>query len=249
MPSDYKALAQPLGVVGTVVVEASPLEEDNQWILNLADQERSILGFVGHLKPGRPNFRKQLDRFSEHPLFKGIRIGGWGVAIEPQSTAYIADLKRLSERQLMADVIISPDQLPAVAQIAQAIPSLRIVIDHVANVRVDGQRPPENWIQGMKACSAQPHVYCKISALVEGTGKSHQDAPQEVDFYRPVLDVVWEMFGEDRVVYGSNWPVSERFAPYATVHTIAENYFSEKGGPIPEKFFRSNAQKIYRLSR
>ena len=248
MPTEYKSLAQPLGVKGTVVVEASPLEEDNQWILNLADTDRFILGFVGHLKPGRPNFRKQLDRFGEHPLFKGIRIGGWGVAIEPQSTAYIADLKRLADRHLVVDVIISPDQLPTVAQLAQALPSLRIVINHVANVRINGERPPESWVLGMKACSAHPHVYCKVSALVEGTQKSHQDAPKTVDFYRPVLDAVWEMFGEDRVVYGSNWPVSERFADYATVHRIVENYFLEKGGHIPEKFLRSNAQKIYRLS-
>lgn len=77
LPRDFRTLAEPLGITGTVVVEASPWEEDNQWILDLAAQDPFLLGLVGHLKPGRPEFRDQLIRFAAHRRFRGIRTGGW----------------------------------------------------------------------------------------------------------------------------------------------------------------------------
>ena len=74
MPEDYKALAVPEGVTGTVVVEASKWLEDNQWILDLAAAEPFIVGFVGHLEP-TADFKNNLNRFSANPLFRGIRLG------------------------------------------------------------------------------------------------------------------------------------------------------------------------------
>jgi predicted TIM-barrel fold metal-dependent hydrolase len=97
----------------------------------------------------------------------------------------------------------------------------------------------------MRAAAANERVYCKVSALVEGTRKTHGDAPADVDFYRPVLDALWETFGEDRLIYGSNWPVSNRAAPYATVYNIVHAYFEQKGRLALEKFLRRNAIAAY----
>ncbi len=76
LPEDYKALAVPQGVSGTVVVEASEWVEDNQWILDLAAKEPFIVGFVGNLQPGSEDFGSNLERFSANPLFRGIRPRG-----------------------------------------------------------------------------------------------------------------------------------------------------------------------------
>ena len=84
---------------------------------------------------------------------------------------------------------------------------------------------------------------------MEGTGKTDGTAPHDIEFYRPVLDVVGSSFGEDRVIYGSNWPVSERFAKLATVQGIVHDYFSAKGPEVLEKFFARNAQTAYRWVR
>lgn len=246
LPAEYFALARPLGVTGTVVVEASAWEEDNQWILDLAARERGIVGLVGNLKPGKPGFTEQLQRFTANRLFLGIRTGLADFPSEAERSAFVRDLKQLADRDLVLDLLVGPDALPRIQQLAQDLPSLRIVINHVANVRIDGQAPPRSWIQGMRACARHPKVFCKVSALVEGTGRNQGDAPSDLEFYRPTLDVVWESFGEDRLVYGSNWPVSARFAPYERVQRLVTNYFEGKGAAATAKYFHRNAKTIYR---
>lgn len=95
----------------------------------------------------------------------------------------------------------------------------------------------------MEAAAKHPNVFCKVSALVEQTGKT--PAPRDVDFYRPVLDTLWSLFGEDRLIFGSNWPVSNRGAPYETVVGIVRDYFTEKGARAAAKFFLTNSQTAY----
>jgi L-fuconolactonase len=147
------------------------------------------------------------------------------------------------------DVLTAPDKLGAVAKLAAVVPDLRIVIDHCANVRIDGNVPPSAWLDGIRACSSHRNVFMKVSGLVEGTGRTDGSAPAGVTFYRPVLDAIWEAFGEDRVIYGSNWPVSARFATYATVFGIVDDYFSAKGGTSRLKYFAGNAGVAYEVAR
>lgn len=247
LPDDYRRLARPLGVTGTVVVEASPWIEDNQWILDLAAREPFLVGLVGHLKPGRTDFREHLDRFARNPLFRGIRTGLWDVKFDHQNRDFARDLARLADRDLALDVLIGPDQLDAVAALAAQIPALRLVIDHCANVRVDGGPPPAVWSDGIRTCGRRSNVFMKVSGLVEGTGRTDGSASSAVDFYRPVLEEIWREFGEERVIYGSNWPVSERFASLATVQGIVTDYVSTHGPTAASRYFHGNAVRAYRL--
>jgi len=246
-PAEWKSLAAPLGVTHTVVVEASPWVADNAWILELADRDPSLSGLVGHLKPGQPGFAEDLTRFAAHPRFKGIRSGGWDVRLAPERPDYLRDLERLAERSLALDVLVGPDQLPAVAQLALRIPHLRIVIDHCANVPVNGKEPPPSWRQGIEEVAAHPHVYMKVSGLVEGTGRTDGTAPADTEFYRPTLDVIWHAFGPKRLIYGSNWPVSARFATYATAFGIVRDYFAARGSAATRAYFRDNARTAYQV--
>jgi L-fucono-1,5-lactonase len=247
-PEEFKKLAQPHGVTGTVVVEASPWLQDNQWVLDLVAHDRFLLGLVGNIKPGRSEFRDELKRFEASPLLRGIRIGVWEKSPLAEDISVVRDLKLLAERNLTLDVLTAPDQLGAVAKLAAAVPDLRIVIDHCANVRVDGQPPPVAWLEGLRACSPYRNVFMKVSGLVEGTGRAEGSAPTDAAFYQPVLDAIWETFGDDRVIYGSNWPVSARFASYATVFAIANGYFGTKGRVALQKYFAANAGVAYKVT-
>jgi L-fuconolactonase len=120
------------------------------------------------------------------------------------------------------------------------------VVDHAANVPIDGKAPNADWLAGLQAAAKQRNVFCKVSALVEGTGKRKGDAPTEMQFYKPVLDALWEAFGEDRLMYGSNWPVSQNCATYAAVYGIVSEYFEAKGKTAREKFFARNALAAYK---
>lgn len=246
LPDDYKSFAKPLGVTGTIVVEASPWIEDNQWVLDLAAKDPFVVGLVGHLRPGDDDFAQNLKRFAANRHFRGIRIGHAMLKERLDRPEFVRDLKSLADHDLELDVNGGPEMPGDVARLAERLPTLRIVINHCANVRIDGKTPPAAWHDGIRAAAKHAAVFCKVSALVEGTGRTDGKAPEDVTFYKPTLDVIWNAFGENRLIYGSNWPVSERFAPYAVVQKIVADYFADRGREASEKYFHRNAVAAYK---
>jgi len=244
LPKHHRALAEPEGVTGTVVVEASGWVEDNQWILDLAANDPWIAGLVGHLEPGQPDFRDQVARFAANPLFKGIRVGG-GYFADIEQGGFLGDMEALLSHNLELDVLLSTEQLAGVAQLASRLPELRLVINHVAHVPIDGREPDAAWVDAMGRVAEQPRVYCKVSALVEMS--QVQPAPTDPAFYVPTLDALWRAFGEDRLVYGSNWPVSDRAGEYGTVIGVVRDYFEAKGAAAAAKYWHGNAEVAYNL--
>lgn len=248
LPKDYLALPVPRPVTGTVVVEASAWVEDNQWILDLARDNPFIVGFVGHLKPGEPEFAANLKRFASDKLFRGIRIPAGSLRDGLGRAEFVADLKRLADRDLSLDLNGPASTLPDIARLAREIPSLRLVINHHANIAMDGKTVPDDWQRDWRALAKQRNVFAKVSGLVEGASRAFKDnkAPTDAAFYRPFLDVTWEAFGEDRLVYGSNWPVSERFASLSAVQSMVTDYFTTKGRAALGKVFAGNAAVAYK---
>jgi L-fuconolactonase len=247
LPEEHRREAAPHGVTGTVVVEASPWVDDNQWLLDLADRDPWIVGVVGQLNPGHDAFPQQLARFAAQPRYRGIRIGVWRQDHRLDDPRVRADLKRLIAADLSLDINCGHEQLPAVEQLAAALPDLRILVNHVGNVRIDGKAPPPEWTRNIRAVARQPNVFCKFSGLVEGTGRRGGHAPADPEFYRPVADVVWEAFGEDRLLYGSNWPVSNHFASYHHVQTLAQELLSSRGPDAVMRVLSRNPRRFYRL--
>ena len=208
LPKEFQALTKPFGVTGTVIVEASPWVEDNQWLLDLAKSDPFVLGVVGNLSPGTELFSKHLARFARNPVYRGIRVN--------------AD--RLADR----------------------LPDLRIVINHLSNVKIDGKEPPAAWQSGLKACATHSKVFLKVSALIESARAGQRQAPTDTSFYRPILNVAWKTFGEDRLIYGSNWPVSDNAGPYKVVFQVVSEFFRDHGRVASEKFFARNAHAAYK---
>jgi len=245
LPADYRALPAPRPVAGTVVVEASPWLEDNQWVLDLAAHEAFVVGFVGNLPVGTKQFAGHLKRFAANKLFRGIRIRDRKLEGTLDTAAFVSDLKLLADHDLSLDLVGGREILPFANRLAKEVPKLRIIIDHLAGVVVDGKEPPADWLKLMRALVQRPNIYCKLSGLVEGTGRNDGSAPRDVEFYRPVLDAVREMFGPERLIYASNWPVSERFAPLAAVQGIVADYFRSHGRRTEEQVFSQSARTAY----
>jgi L-fuconolactonase len=246
LPAEFKKLTAGLGVVGTIVIEASPWVEDNQWLLDLAKRQPIILGVVGRLDPAADEFPRLLERFAKNPRFRGIRISHADAVKALEEPAVLKHLGLLAAYDLELDVNGGPVMPADVARLAESLPELRIVINHAANLPLDGRAVPRPWLAGMQAAAKCPRVYCKVSALVEATRRTNRDAPTDPAFYHPVLDALWNAFGEDHLIYGSNWPVSERAASYAALHKIALDYFRGKGAGALAKFLRDNALAAYK---
>jgi L-fuconolactonase len=229
---------RPLGVTGAVVVEASPWVEDNEWVLNLAEKNPVIVGLVGHLEPAAEGFAANLARFAKNPLFRGIRVNGNVIAGGITRPAFVEDLQRLADADLMMDTIGNAAMVPALITLTGKIPKLRIAIDHMPS-------EPTGWQNSRDALlelARRPQVYCKVSGVLK---RIEGKVPEDLSAYKAALDEVWEAFGPDRVMYGSNWPVSDRLSPYETLFRVAQRYGSGKGGEVADKFFRKNSKACY----
>lgn len=248
LPADYKKLAEPLGVTGTVVVEASAWVEDNQWLLDLAKDEPFILGVVGRLVPTEKSFVEHLDRFAKNPLFRGLRITHDEVKKALTDDTVAKNLQAVSDRRLALDVNGGPELLPDVVALSKKYSALTIVVNHMANPKVDGKAVATKYRDDLAAAADGRNVWCKLSGLVDGTRKKDGTAPTDPDFYRPTLDAVWAAFGELRLLFGSNWPVSDHAAKLDTVINLAKKFVTEKAAD-PAKVFATNPKLAYQLTR
>jgi len=248
LPGRFRGIATPLGVVGAIVVEASPWLEDNQWVLDVAAKDTVIVGFVGNLEPGKPDFRKHLERFHRNPLFLGIRNGNlWSrnLGAELSKQEVISDLKALADAGLDLDTANpNPALLSDVVRLTDQVPGLRVVIDHLPRLEPPDEPAARRAYQAtLRELAGRPQVYIKVSGVlrrVEGR------VPVDLDFYRPRLDEIWDMFGQDRLVYGSDWPNSDQWGPYPQALSIVREYFTGKGPAAAEKVFWKNSIAAYR---
>lgn len=246
LPRDLRALKQYVPVTGTVIVEASPRLEDNEWLLSIAKDDPFVVGIVGHVDPGTPEYAANIKRLAANPLFRGIRVGS-NVVTKALDKNDFADFKLLAELDLVLDVNGGPDTPGIVAKLAAKLPELRIIQNHIGNVKITKDAPPADWAAGIRAAAEHKNVYCKISALVEGANRDKTIPPsKDVEFYRPYIDVVWNAFGDDRVIYGSNWPVSDGATDYYTLQKIALDYALGRGAEPLKKFASLNAKAGYK---
>ncbi len=247
LPKHLREVKKFRPVTGTVIIEASPWIEDNQWLLDLSKEDPFVVGVVGNLKPGDPDFAKHVKRFAANELFRGIRISV-SLLESLLEAGNLRDLQLLADNDLALDVNGGPSTPGVIAKLAPKIPGLRIVQNHIGNVAITKEAPPADWKAGIEAAARHPNVFCKVSALVESAAAHNKldRAPADLDFYRPYVDVVWNAFGDDRVIYGSNWPVSDRGQTYETLQRIVLEYASEKGDAATRKFCSLNAKRSYR---
>jgi L-fuconolactonase len=245
LPKDFLKVASPLGVRNTVVVEASEWVEDNQWVLDLAQTNPSIIGLVGNLDPNDPKFKSHLDRFSKNKLFRGIRWRDNLVPFDGDFGRLETAAKQLSDLDLELDLLGPFTKLPAIDRLARAVPMLRMVINHAAHPGDPKMLDPK-WKEQVAQIAQHPNVFMKVSGLIEQVKGVVGKSPADTQYYLPVLDHLWERFGEDRLIYGSNWPVSESGGPYESSYAVVHEYFSGKGPEATEKYFWKNSLAVYR---
>ena len=247
VPEVHEPIAKANGVRGVVVVQAGQSVPDNQWNLDITAHNKALYrGVVGNLSTviGTDGFQPLFEKLCKDERYVGYRLSG---RYDKQLTwAFYRDLQLTAEKGKTVDVLLGGYSLEEVAEIAARVPNLRIILDHLGGVKLDGSPLDPKWVAGLRAVAKHKNVHCKVSALFGRVEK--QPAPKGIIFYSPALDLVFDCFGEDRLVYGSDWPVSETTGDYASVLKLTREYFDRKERDVSEKLFHRNAAAFYRIS-
>lgn len=251
LPQRYVELSAAEGVVGAIAIEASPLPSDNQWLLNVARNHPVMVGVVGDLIPGSPTYMSDLERLHGDPLFLGIRYGNlWNrdLSVDLDKPGFVDGLKALAQAGLVLDSA-NPDAnlIAAIVKVAERVPDLRIVVDHLphAPIPTDADEKARFW-ENLKVLAGSPRVFVKLSEIpVRENGKLITDP----HFYQASLDALWDVFGEDHVLFGSDWPNSDHVATYAQTFSIVRAYMAKKSAAAREKYFWKNSVAAYRWQR
>jgi len=250
LPEIYHSLAAPIGVVGAIVVEASPWVEDNLWILERAESDPLFVGVVGSLQPDKPDFPQLLERFAKNPLWRGIRYGRvWTMKQGKQvlKPGMADGLKLLAHADLSLDMANpSFDLLRGALLALEAVPDLRVVMDHMPSL--DPTPETQDMYDGLIADLARyPNFTIKLSQVIHRN--SQGVIAQGLTAYRARLDRLIAAFGEDRVMFGGDWPNSVGTATIPEAVSLMRDYFRDKPTVQAEKYFWRNSKSIYKWTR
>lgn len=251
LPALFRQVSHSFGVVGAIEVECSPRLEDNQWVLDVAEADPIMVGTIGNLDLGAPDFPHNLERFHKNGLFRGIRYGYlWGRDFRAAiaRAECLAGLKLLAEADLVLDTLGSGAEfLEDVLRVTDAVPNLRIVLDHLPRlVRPRDPNQGAAFDAAMRELGQRGQVYAKVSGVLN---RVDGRVPLELSFYRPKLDQLWETFGEDRLLYGSDWPNSEPNGTYEQAFGLVHEYFASRGREAMAKYFWKNSVAAYQWVR
>lgn len=238
LPDRYQADVTPLGIRGGIKVEASPWVEDNLWVLDLIKDHPFIVGMIGNLDPLKAEFREYLGRYHRNKLFLGIRYGniwGYNLVTAVEKPEFIDNVKELAAAGLTFETA-NPrlDLIEATLRLTDKIPELRVVLGHLPALDLPTGREALKTYSSNLAELRKRNVYAKLSGLIRRGHEQNDPA-----LYKPMLDFMWDIFGEDRVVYASGWPGG--LPKIKAELAILRPYFSGKGQPAAEKFFWKNS--------
>ncbi|MFB4324824.1 amidohydrolase family protein [Priestia sp. BR_2] len=247
LPSDLKPHLDSHQLDGSITVQAAPTLEETDYLLSLADRDATIVGVVGWIDLFDPEHRRHYERFRKHPKFIGFRImiqdmPEANVILEP---TFIQALNEYVKEDVPIDLLVRSHQLETLLKLIEMVPGIRGVIDHLGKPPIrSGQMEP--WESLMKQIARFPRIYCKLSGMV--TEAEHRRWSQE-DFNEYVHKVV-AMFGPDRVIFGSDWPVCLLSAEYdQVVDVLAEALPKHWGEREHARLFGLNAKAFYKLEK
>lgn len=249
LPDRYRKLAVPHGIVGAIKVECSPWIEDNLWVLQIAEQDTIMVGVIGNLQPEKPEFAEYLGRYHKNRLFRGIRYGNlWrrDLTAQVENPDFIRGIQLLAEADLVLETADPTVRLlEGSLRLTDKVPGLRLILDHLPRLvpHPDEQAAYRNVVREL---GMRPQVYVKLSEIIH---RVDDRIPTDLASYREQLDFLMETFGEDRILFGSDWPHSDGFAPFEKVMSIAKEYFSSQPRRVAEKYFWRNSIAAYKWTR
>ncbi|HEY4608970.1 MAG TPA: amidohydrolase family protein [Ilumatobacteraceae bacterium] len=237
--------AADCSIDGTIVVQTAADTVETEELLDLAISTDLVRGVIGWTDVTAPGVGDELDRLRELPT-GGRLVGIRSLAQYEPDLRWLArpdvidGLRAVASRGLTFDLLVLPHQLPGACAAARAVPEARFVLDHLGKPGVP-TRP--SWETGIAELASCPNVYVKISGLVIESDWSDWD-PRRL---QPYVEFVLNLFGPDRLLFGSDWPVCTLAASYARIVEVTEELLSALTATERAAVFGGTAQHAYGL--
>jgi len=240
LPSDLEPMLRACAIDGTVLVQSRPSLDDTEFMLGLADRHPFILGVVGWADLKASDAPAHIARLASHPKLKGFRpmlqdLADVDWIDDPALDAAVA---AMIANDLRFDALVMPPHLKALTGFAGRYPDLPIVIDHGAKPRIATGHFRE-WRTAMVGLGDLANVHCKLSGLLTEAGERREGAA-----LRPYVETLLEIFGPERILWGSDWPVLRVASDYADWLAMCLEFIPEDQHSA---VFGTNALTFYRL--
>lgn len=228
----------------TIVVQAIQNESETQFLLEFAKRNEKVAGVIGWLDLKSDQLEHQLKKYMKDANLKGLRHV---IHDEPDvdfmlDDAFVHGLKVLEKHDLIYELLIFPCHLDNTIKLVSQLPKLNFVIDHLAKPDIKN-KSIESWSKKLKTLSDFDNVSIKLSGMVT---EAHWNNWTNEEFY-DYLDVALDTFGENRIMYGSDWPVCLLSASYMDVYNVVETWSNRLTKHQKDKLFFKNAISIYKL--
>jgi L-fuconolactonase len=249
LPAMYAELARPVGVVGAIVVESSFFIDDNLWYLEVCRENPFMVGVCGSLNPEQPDFGRYVTHFHKDPLFRAIRSSRFYDEDNGKVTLkanQVANLKLLAQADLALDTANpSMPLMQANVMLADAIPDLRIIMDHLPSFDPDNEADYHAVVHQM---ASRPNIFVKLTEVYHPR-RSDQTIVRDYGALRDRLDYLFDAFGADRVMFGSDYPNSYGVATIPEEVALVKRFFASKPREVAEKYFWKNSAKVYKWTK
>ncbi len=229
------------GIDGTILVQAAQTVDETRFLLDLARDVEPVLGVVGWVDLEQRDAWDTLGELSRlgplvavRPMLPDLDDPRW--ICRPAVIEALQSLHALGQR---FELLSQPRHLPAAYEALEAAPDLPVVIDHLSKPTYEPARDSE-WRAWMQRFAQRPGTYCKLSGMV--TEPRH---PWTTELFRPYAEFIFEVFGTDHVMFGSDWPVCRQAAEYRTVVDLATTVVDELDPRAQEAFWHENAESFY----
>ncbi len=242
LPADLKPLLEAEGIDGSIAVQARQDMDETRWLLQLAGENEFIKGVVGWVDLCSPELPAELEQLASHPKFVGVRHV---LQDEPDDEfmlrpAFRHGISRLGTRGLTYDLLLYPRHLPNAAKLVREFPAQRFVLDHIAKPGI-AESVIHPWDRDVRELAKSGNVWCKLSGMVTEARWKQWHAED----FRRYLDVVFEAFGPERLMIGSDWPVCTLSANYAATIGIVRDYICQLDARQQEDIFGRNCASFY----
>lgn len=243
LPDDFQIVIDSTKITSCIAVQADQTEDQNHFLLSLAEQNQVIKGIVGWIDLLNPALEDRISYWQDFKLIKG-----WRHVLQAENDEFILQpslvkgIQTIGKSGYTYDLLCYHNQLSTILKLVDQLPNQPLVLDHCGKPDVKSG-DLKQWAEYIQQLAQNKNIFCKVSGLLAEADWHHW---KEGDIFN-CFDVIFKYFGTDRIMFGSDWPVMLVSRPYTDWFTLVQKYCTQFSETEKQKIFSENAEAFYKI--